>query len=105
MEYTSSGILLGLLTKKRDYKAKRQDQGYWDYAGELVSDITDEIVGGLVADNNYISNVIEALSNTPLIQELDAALNILQLAYLVCKQNTLDLQKNKLQMLQHLLTS
>ena len=66
---------------------------YWDYLlkkeitklsdkikgvgtrGELVSDITDEILEGLVADNNYISNVIEALSNTPLIQELDAALN------------------------------
>ena len=61
---------------------------YWDYLlkkeitklsdkikgigarGELVSDITDEILGGLVADNNYISNVIEALSNTPLIKEL-----------------------------------
>lgn len=66
---------------------------YWDYLlkkeitklsdkikgigsrGDLVSDITDEILEGLVADNNYISNVIEALSNTPLIQELDAALN------------------------------
>ena len=65
---------------------------YWDYLlkkeitklsdkikgigtrGELVTDITGEILEGIVADNNYISNVIEALSNTPLIQELDAAL-------------------------------
>lgn len=46
-----------------------------EYKGALVTEVTDTVLEGLIADNNYISNVIEALSNTPLIQELDAALN------------------------------
>lgn len=46
-----------------------------EYKGALVTEVTDTVLEGLIADNTYISNVIEALSNTPLIQELDAALN------------------------------
>ena len=46
-----------------------------EYKGALVTEVTDTILEGLIADNNYISNVIEALSDTPLIRELDAALS------------------------------
>ena len=45
-----------------------------EYKGGLVTEVTDAVLVGLIADNTYISNVIGALSDTPLIRELDAAL-------------------------------
>ncbi len=45
-----------------------------EYKGGLVTEVTDAVLEGLIADNTYISNVIGALSDTPLIRELDAAL-------------------------------
>lgn len=45
-----------------------------EYKGVLVTEVTDAVLVGLIADNTYISNVIGALSDTPLIRELDAAL-------------------------------
>lgn len=45
-----------------------------EYKGGLISEVTDAVLEGLIADNTYISNVIGALSDTPLIRELDAAL-------------------------------
>ena len=62
------------LLKKEITKLSDMIKGV-EYRGGLVSDITDEILEGLIADNNYISNVIEALSDTPLIRELSDALN------------------------------
>ena len=45
-----------------------------EYKGGLVTEVTDAVLEGLIADNTYISNVIGALSDTPLIRELDEAL-------------------------------
>lgn len=46
-----------------------------EYRGGLVTEVSDVILEGLIADNNYISNVIEALTDTPLIRELDEVIS------------------------------
>lgn len=61
------------LLRKEITKLSDQIKGA-EYKGGLVTEVTDAVLGGLIANNTYISNVIAALSDTPLIRELDAAL-------------------------------
>ena len=45
------------------------------FKGELVTEVSSSVLENLASGNTYISNVIEALTDTPLIRDLDAALS------------------------------
>lgn len=45
-----------------------------EYKGELVADVSDSVLESLSTGNKYISNIIGALTDSPLIRDLDAAL-------------------------------
>ena len=46
-----------------------------EYKGELVADVSDSVLESLSTGNQYISNIIGALTDSPLIRDLDAALS------------------------------
>lgn len=46
-----------------------------EFKGELVSDVSDSVLESLATGNQYVSNIIGALTDSPLIRDLDAALS------------------------------
>lgn len=46
-----------------------------EFKGELVSDVSDSVLENLSKGNEHISNIIGALTDSPLIRDLDAALS------------------------------
>jgi hypothetical protein len=46
-----------------------------EYKGELVADVSDSVLESLSTGNQYISNIIGALTDSPLIRDLGAALS------------------------------
>lgn len=46
-----------------------------EYKGALVADVSDSVLESLSTGNQHISNIIGAVTNSPLIRDLDAALS------------------------------
>ena len=46
-----------------------------EFKGELVTDVSNSVLESLASGNQYISNIIGALTDSPLIRDLDAALS------------------------------
>ena len=46
-----------------------------EFKGSLVADVSDSVLESLSTGNHYISNIIGALTDSPLIRDLDAALS------------------------------
>lgn len=46
-----------------------------EYKGELVADVSDSVLESLATSNQYISTIIGALTDSPLISDLDAAIS------------------------------
>ena len=46
-----------------------------EFRGELVADVSDSVLESLSTGNQYISNIIGAVTDSPLIRDLDAALS------------------------------
>ena len=46
-----------------------------EFKGSLVADVSDSVLESLSTGNHYISSIIRALTDSPLIRELDAALS------------------------------
>lgn len=46
-----------------------------EFKGELVADVSNSVLESLSTGNHYISNIIGALTDSPLIRDLDAALS------------------------------
>lgn len=46
-----------------------------EYKGELVTDVSNSVLESLATGNQHISNIIGALTDSPLIRDLDAALS------------------------------
>ena len=45
-----------------------------EFRGELVTDVSDAVLESLAGGNQHISNIIEAVTDSPVIRNLDAAL-------------------------------
>ena len=48
-----------------------------EFKGELVTDVSNSVLENLASGNEYISNIIGALTDSPLIRDLDAHLHYL----------------------------
>lgn len=46
-----------------------------EFRGELIADVSDNVLNSIATSNNHISAIIGALTDTPLIRDLDAALS------------------------------